>query len=223
MQGPVGVGWRGRLAACACVLLLHGVSAPAQAQPIRPDGWTPEVAVTVGLGHVFRFEDRTYGDGVNVGVGVAARHRRGVGVEVDVDRTFGLTPSDAPCGLIVDDVPAVCIGRGRDGALAATAMSVRVRWEIGRSQMVRPYVSVGPGWLMTRSVWSTATIMGGTVVLTEQEQRDVGVGPDLGVGLRLALRPGVTLSPEVRWIEGAARSRVNLATTRASVRAAWSW
>lgn len=223
MQSAVGDWGRGLLVACACALSLNAVATPARAQEIRPDRWTPEVAVTVGLGHVFRFEDRTYGDGLNLGVGVGVRHRRGPGIEFDLDRTLGLGASAAPCGLIVDDRPAVCVGRGRDGVLAAMAISVRARWEFRRSRTVRPYISAGPGWLVTRSVWSTATVTDRAVVLSEREERDAGVGPDVGVGLRLALGPGVTLSPEVRWLEGAARSRLNLATTRASVRAAWSW
>ena len=39
--------------------------------------WTPEVSASVGLGHVFRFDDETFGDRLNAGVAVAIAHRAG--------------------------------------------------------------------------------------------------------------------------------------------------
>ena len=51
--------------------------------------WTPEVSVGVGLGHVFRFDDETFGDRLNVGAAVAIAHRSGLVIELEVDRVFG--------------------------------------------------------------------------------------------------------------------------------------
>jgi hypothetical protein len=72
-------------------------------------------------------------------------------------------------------------------------------------------------------VWAAATVRGNEVVLTEHEQRDVGIGPDLGAGVRVSVRDHLTVSPEVQWLEASARSGLNLAVTRASLRVSWSW
>ena len=86
--------------------------------------WTPEVSASVGLGHVFRFDDETFGDRLNAGVAVAIAHRSGLVIELDVERVFGLEPKPAPCGLVNN----TCIGNGRYGPRQATVASLAINY-----------------------------------------------------------------------------------------------
>jgi hypothetical protein len=72
-----------------------GIPAISWAQGER---WTPEMSAAVGLGHVFRFDDETFGNPPNAGAAVAIAHRSGWAFELEVDRVFGLEPKRAPCG-----------------------------------------------------------------------------------------------------------------------------
>ena len=171
---------------------------------------------------MFRFDDQTFGDRPNLAVGVALWHRSRVGLALDVNRAFGLSPAAAACGVLIDGVPAPCEGDAHDGVRAATVASLTALYRVG-SGRVQPYVLAGIGVLRSRSVWSLSVVQGDRVVQTEQEQRDTGLGPDLGAGLRIAVTPRLSLSPEIRWLEGSARSALNLSVTRVSLRASYVW
>ncbi len=206
------------LAAIAVVAISAG-SAAAQS---TPSSWTREVSAGVGLGHVFRFDDRTFGNRPNVSAGVRLTHRTRLGVDVELNRTLGLSPSPAPCAIVINNVPAVCVGSAHDGVTSATIASVGVRYQFTAGK-VRPYVTAGVGMLRSTSVWSTARVSGDRVILTEDAMSETGFGPDLGAGLRIPLGSHMSISPEVRWLEASWRSPLNLAVTRATVKWAYSW
>ena len=191
--------------------------AAAQASPQTT--WRPEVSAGVGIGHVFRWEDQTFGNEPNLSGAFAMLHRDGFGMEVEANHTFGLSPQAAPCGVSINGAPAACDGTGRNGVRSATMASVNARYEF-RGQRVRPYVIAGLGVLQTTSVWSRATVDGSRVLVTEEELEDTGFGPELGAGLRVEVTRRMSITPEVRWLEAAWRSRLNLAVTRLSIRAA---
>ena len=41
----------------------------------QDDRWSPEISAGVGLGHVFRFSDETFGDRLNAGAAASIAHR----------------------------------------------------------------------------------------------------------------------------------------------------
>ncbi len=206
------------------LLVALTVAAPrfvfAQAAPDSP--WTPEVSVGVGHGHVFRFDDETFGDRPNLSVALALRHRTGLGIEFEVNDTLGLTPRPAPCGITIDDAPAICVGEAHNGVHSATVASVTVQYQFG-TRRLQPYVLAGLGVLHSTSVWSTATIEAGHVRLSELESRDTSIGPDVGFGIRLNVTPTLSVNPEVRWLDASLHSHLNLAVTRLTIRAGYSW
>lgn len=208
------------LAAAICWLPKIG-SAQATA-PISAGAWSQEIAGGIALGHVYRFEDTTFGNRPNVMVSAGMRHRNGLGVDVEFDRTLGLTPSAAPCGILIDGVPAVCVGDAHDGVEAVTVASFGARYEF-RGKRFRPYVLAGLGVLRSTSVWSTATVTGNRVILTEQRVNDTGIGPDLGVGISFDLSPHLSIRPEFRWLDASVRSRLNLGVARAGTLIAYRW
>jgi hypothetical protein len=180
--------------------------------------WKPEVSASIGLGHVFRFEDETFGNPLNAGASVAVAHRSGLVIELEVDRVFGLEPKPAPCGLVNN----TCIGNGRYGPREATVASLGVHYRF-RGARVQPFLFAGLGALWTTSVHTTTYASTSPAVMVEREARDRGVGPDLGAGLRFLLWPQATISPEIRWLDASLLSRENLAITRLGIRATHSW
>lgn len=184
--------------------------------------WRREIAGGIALGHVYRFEDTTFGNRPNVMVSAGLRHRKGFGVEAEFDRTFGLRPRPAPCGILIDGVPAICVGNGRDGVESVSIASIGARYEFQGTRF-KPYLLAGLGLLRSTSVWSTATVDGNRVVVTEQRLVDTGFGPDLGAGLSLDVSPRITIRPEVRWLDASVRSRLNLGTTRLGALVAYRW
>lgn len=198
---------------------VHQEALPARAADAA---WTGEVAVGAALGHVYRFEDQTFGNRPNVMVAAGAHHRSGFGVEFEFDRTFGLTPRPAPCGILIDGLPAACVGDARDGIESVTIAAFDARYEF-RGRKLRPYLFGGLGILRSRSVWSTARVDGKQVVLTEDRMVDTGFGPDLGAGFRLDLSPRVSFRPEVRWLDASVKSRLNLGVARVGAFLAYRW
>jgi hypothetical protein len=180
--------------------------------------WTPEVSASVGLGHVFRFDDEPFGDRVNAGAAVAIAHRSGVVIELDAERVFGLEPKGAPCGL----VDTACVGSGRYGPRQASVASLAVHYRF-KGKRVQPFLVAGVGMLSTTSLHTITYASTRPAVMVERESRDRGFGPDLGVGLRWKVSPHVAISPEVRWLDAPSLSRENLAITRLGVRAAYAW
>jgi hypothetical protein len=189
--------------------------APGWAQD---DRWSPEVSAGVGLGHVFRFSDETFGDPLNVGAAVALAHRSGWVVEFEVDRVFGLEPKPAPCGL----VNQTCIGDGHYGPREAAVASLGVHYRFGGDR-IQPFLFAGVGVLWTSSLHTTTYANMNPAVMVQGESRDRGFGPDLGAGLRIRLSRHVAISPEARWLEAGLLSRENLSVTRLGVWTTYFW
>lgn len=183
-----------------------------------PAAWTPEVSIAAGLGHVFRWEDQTFGDRPAAGGGLAVAHRSGWVVQLDAHNTFGLRPKPQRCGL----VGITCLGQAREGPDALAALSLTVHHRFGRRRL-QPYVLAGLGMMWSRSVHSLTQVRGATATVTEWTSRDSGVGPEIGGGFTVRVSRRLTLSPEIRWLEAVWRSRENLSVARPQLRASYSW
>jgi hypothetical protein len=194
----------------------------AQTAPPGAGKWRPEASIGLGVGHVFRFEDETFGDAPALTLGLALRHANGLALEVEVSRPMGLVPSPAPCAVYSGGVPLPCVGTGRNGVLALQSVSIGGRYRFGRSR-IGPYLAGAFGLMRTRSVWSVAQVEGSSVVLSESARRDTGVGPDIGAGLDIRLGRRLSLRPEARWLEASGISPLNLSITRLTVRTAYTW
>jgi opacity protein-like surface antigen len=194
-------------------LLAGLMPAAAIAQPSASSSWTPEISFAAGLGHVFRFEDQTYGNELNLGGSGTLVHRSGWAFELSADRTIGLEPHPTPCGL----VNVSCVGSGRYGPHSMTVASITAHYRF-KGERVKPYLLGGIGLMWTRSVNSITRVQGPIATITESASSDSGVGPDLGAGVRIAVNRHLTVSPEVRWLEAPWTSRENLAVTRLLLR-----
>jgi hypothetical protein len=179
--------------------------------------WTPELSVSAGLGHVFRWEDRSFGDRANVGGGVAISRPSGWALEIAGDRTSGLEPPLAACGI----ANVTCVGVGHDGPRSIAVASLTVHYRF-RARRVQPHVFGGLGMMWSRSVHSVTHVRGPIATISESESRDRGFGPDLGAGLRLAIGRRLSISSEVRWLDAPWRSRQNLAITRLQLRVTYA-
>lgn len=114
------------------------------------------------------------------------------------------------------------MGTAHDGVGSALVAAIGVRYQFGRGR-IRPYLTAGLGMIGSRTVWSTATVAGGQVLLSERTQRDTGFGPDVGAGVRLDLSTRLSLRPEVRWLEASVASPLSLSVTRLSARLAYTF
>lgn len=193
------------------------LACPAAAGAQTAD-WSPEVSMAAGLGHVFRFSDQTFGDRANIGGGVAIVHASRIALALEVDRTLGLRPRQAPCGI----VGVVCAGIGHDGPRSALVTSLTFHYRFGQGR-IQPYVLGGLGVLWSSSLHSLTQVRGSQAIVTESESRDRGFGPDLGAGLRIALGGRASVAPEIRWLDAPWLSRENLAVTRILLRASYAW
>jgi opacity protein-like surface antigen len=180
--------------------------------------WTPEISASVGLGHVFRYNDETFGNGLNAGGAVAIAHRSGLVIELAADRMFGLEPKPAPCGLVNN----TCVGGGHYGPRDATVGSLGVHYRF-RGARFQPFLFAGVGVLWTESLHTITYTSTSPAVMVERESRDRGFGPDLGGGVRIVLSRHVAISPEIRWLDASLVSRENLAITRLGIRTTYSW
>src|SRR5262245_16532352 len=191
-------------------------AAPATAQtPARRDAG--ELFVSLGWAHLFRPEDRTFGDRPDIGGGLRLPLTRRLGVELEVNRVVGLSADAAPCGLI-----AGCGGTARDGFLDATLATANIYVRFGRGR-VEPFFVGGAGGLWTTSVSSVTTVRNGVGAMTEVAHSDLGLAIGGGAGLDIAVTPAFSVRPEVRIYDSSAMSRVNLGVIRASVAAGWRW
>jgi opacity protein-like surface antigen len=202
--------------AAVILALAFAWTAPALAQssPRREGG---ELFVSLAWVHIFRAEDRTFGDRPDIGAGVRLPLARRIGVELEVNHALGLQAAPAPCGLA-----GGCQGAAREGLLDATLASANlyVRFSRGR---VEPFLVGGAGGLWSRGVSSVTTVRGRIGVMSELEKRDVGLAIGVGAGVDLALTPRLSVRPEIRIYDSAVMSRMNLAIIRTSVAGGWRW
>jgi opacity protein-like surface antigen len=191
------------------VLAVLAMAAMASVASAQPNSWTPEISLGAGLGHVFRWEDQTFGDPITAGGGVAIAHRSRWAFEWHVDRTFGLEPKQAPCGL----VNVTCIGTAHYGPTRMAVMSMSVRRYFG-DRRLQPYLTGGLGVMWSRSLHSITQVRGSIATNSEFASTDRGFGPDLGAGLRMRIARSWSFEAEVRWLDAPWLSRENLAVTR---------
>jgi hypothetical protein len=196
-----------------CSLLFASRSALAQtAAQTAP---VTEIFGSVAQGHLSRFDDRTFGNGLNVAGGAGIRWSR-LGVEFDVNHQLGLTPEIARCGI------TSCSGTARQGVLSATIASGNLFYQFGESP-VRPYVIGGLGAFWSRSVSSVLTIRGTNGTFSEFETSDTGLAISFGAGLRIAVGKSFSIRPDIRLYDGSLLGRENLTLIRTSIGAAWQW
>jgi opacity protein-like surface antigen len=179
--------------------------------------WTPEISIAAGLGHVFRFSDQTFDDRFNAGGSVAVEHRSGWTIEWHADRTSGLSPGLAPCGL----VNVACVGSAHEGPTKMVVTSFNVRRYFGDAR-VRPFLTGGLGVMWSRSLHSVTHVHGSIATISEFATSDRGFGPDLGAGLRVGLARSWSMETAVRWLDAPWLSRQNLAVTRVLVGASYA-
>jgi len=199
----------------AALLVVIVLPRSAQAQASRPHAITRELFVNAGAGHLFRFEDRSFGTGLDLGGGFGVRGAR-LGVEFTVNRLSGFTQTLAPCAF-----PG-CRGSAADGVSSATLASGNMLYYL-RGTRVQPYVTGGVGGRWSRSVHSVVSVVGNVATLTRVHDRDAGLALNVGGGLRIAAGRSFSLRPEVRLYDTSIRSRENLSVVRMSVNAAFGW
>ena len=157
-----------------------------------------EIFGSVGWAELFRFDDSTpFGNSVAVGGGIGFRLLNRLGLEVEFHGMGGLEES------------------------VRTSMVASVNGSYyfsTRNATVQPYLLGGLGMLRTKNRVSTYLSRG-----SETEFVDTGWGLNLGAGVRIPLSPKVSLRPEVRYINGVSKSRVNLGEVRASMAAGYHW
>ena len=201
----------------AIVLALTLASAGAAwAQP-SADGGGGELFASLASAHIFRAEDRSFGNPIDIGAGVRVPIARRIGIEVEVNRAEGLQAAPARCGIL-----GGCEGTAREGVLDATlaTANVYVRFPHGR---VEPFLIGGVGGLWTTSVNSVTRMRDGVGVMSEQEQRDAGLAIAFGGGADVRLTRRLSVRPEVRIYDSTAMSRTNLAIIRSAVAVGYRW
>ena len=168
---------------------------PVSAQPFADHG-RGELVANLASAHIFRAEDRSFGNPVAIGGGVRLPIARRLGIEVEVNRALGLQAAPARCGIL-----GGCEGTAREGVLDATlaTANVYVRFPHGR---VEPFLIGGVGGLWTTSVNSVTRMRDGVGVMSELEQRDAGLAIGFGGGRRRQAHPqtiGATRDPDLRF------------------------
>jgi hypothetical protein len=183
-----------------------------------------EVVTSVATAHVFRFEDKGFGNHVNFGVGVEAPVWRKLRLGGEIDRTFGFSPGTAKCGRIgiAPNQPLPCAGTAREGVSSATAGSFTASYFFGESR-IQPYVLGGLSVLKATEYTSAATIRQNVVQYGEIQYKSTGIGPAFGAGLRVSIDRHLSVRSELRFSDGTSRSGSNLSQVRMSIGAAYGW
>jgi len=215
-----------RLAALSVALLLPSLVAAQSAQSgDKEPSWNAkprlEIVASVAMGHVFRFDDRGFGNHGNFGAGIEVPvwHKLRIGAEIN--RTFGFEPTPAKCGsiLFTRDQPMPCTGSAREGVSSATAGSITASYYFGKRRF-QPYLVGGLSILSAKELRSTSIVHTDIVEFRENETRSTGIGPTFGAGLRISVNRHISIRPEVRFIDGTAGSTLNLSQWRLSIGAA---
>jgi hypothetical protein len=142
--------YRERLCVFAAAILMPFIAvAREEAQEPSQAGSNPkpkiEIVAGIAVGHPFRFDDQGFGNGVNFGAGVEIPAWRGLRFGAEMNRTFGLSPSPAPCwgiSLGPGQPPLPCVGTAHYGVSAATAASFAAAYFFGHGR-VQPYIVGG--------------------------------------------------------------------------------
>ncbi len=177
-----------------------------------------EVFGNLAGGYPFRFEDRGFGNKPSAGAGFGVYHDSGLGVQVEANRTFGLTPTPARCGIA--GIP--CEGQARQGLSGGVSIvSVDAVYRFG--DRLQPYLIGGIGGLWSENVSSVLHLYPDRAIFEEQKWKDSGLAFNAGGGLRIRLGRALSLRPEIRLYHATARSRANLSLLRSSVSIAYGW
>ena len=198
------------------IALTLALTGPAWAQPSRDRG-RGELFVSLASAHIARAEDRSFGTPIDIGGGVRVPIARRIGVEIEVNRALGLQADTARCGIV-----GRCEGAAREGLLDATlaTANVYVRFPRGR---VEPFLVGGVGGMWTRTVNSVTTTRSGIGIMSEVEDRDIGLAIGFGGGATVTLTPRWSVRPEIRIYDSTAMSRTNLAVIRTAVAVGYRW
>jgi opacity protein-like surface antigen len=191
-----------------------------------PDNVRPkfEIIASVAMGHVFRYEDRGFGNHFNFGAGVEVPVWRNLRVGAEINRTFGLSPSMAKCGAILSGPgqPLPCVGTARQGVSSATAGSLTGAYFFGAGR-IQPYLVGGLSILSATEYGATSIVHQDYVEFIEGKSHSTGIGPTLGAGLRISINRHFAVRPEIRFSDGTALSSLNLSQWRISAGAAYAW
>jgi opacity protein-like surface antigen len=183
-----------------------------------------EITGGISAAHVFRFEDRGFGTRANLGIGMEVPVWKKLRLGAEVNRTFGLMPNPVQCGAVaaVPGEPLPCTGFAREGVSAATAASFTAAYYFGNGR-VQPYLLGGMSILWTRSVTATTIVYPDRAELTESALRDIGAGPTIGAGVRIAIARHLSIRPEFRLSDGTALSSANLSQARLGLSLGYAW
>ena len=77
--------------------------------------------------------------------------------------------------------------------------------------------------LWTRSVTATTIVYPDRAELTESALRDIGAGPTIGAGVRIAIARHLSIRPEFRLSDGTALSSANLSQARLGLSLGYAW
>jgi hypothetical protein len=190
----------------SCVLCVPAVAGAQDARPF-------EIGASIAATRVFRVEDQSFGTGTGPGIDFGWRVSRSVTIGAEVNRVSGLSPDVVTCAGLV---AASCSGRAREGVLTATILSVTAAWRLGAPGSVQPYILGGLDVLWSRNVSSVTFAGPDAATIVEQEASDRGVGPTVGVGVRIPVGARVVLRPEWRLYDGSLLGAANLAAMRTS-------
>jgi opacity protein-like surface antigen len=209
-------------------LLISGfaVTRNAQSQDRKPqeNAWPKfEIIASVAMGHVFRYEDQGFGNHFNFGAGVEVPVWRQLRIGTEINRTFGLSPTMAKCGAILNspDQPLPCVGTARQGVSSATAGSLTAAYFFG-SGRTQPYIVGGVSVLSATELSVSSVVHPDYVEFVEHKSHSTGIGPTLGAGLRVSINRHFSVRPEIRFSDGTAVSSLNLSQWRLSVGAAYA-
>jgi opacity protein-like surface antigen len=220
---------KGNLIALSVGLFFPALAAAQVASQQNPDlKWMArpkfEIVASVAMGHVFRFEDQGFGNHPNFGAAVELPVWRKLRFGVEMNRTFGLSPSTAKCGGILDSQrqPLPCVGTARKGVSEATAASFTASYFFGEGR-IQPYLVGGLSILRAGEYRSSSIVHQGFVEFSESKLSSTGIGPTLGAGLRASISRHLSIRPEIRFSDGTALSYLNLSQWRISAGVAYGW
>jgi opacity protein-like surface antigen len=221
---------KGNLMALSVALFFPALAAAQVASQQNPElKWIArpkfEIVASIAMGHVFRFDDQGFGNHTNFGAGVEVPVWRKLRIGAEVNRTFGLSPSLAKCGGILDSQrqPLPCVGTARQGVSGeATAASLTASYFFGEGR-IQPYLVGGLSILRASEYRSSSLVRQGFVEFREDKLSSTGIGPTLGVGLRASIGRHLSIRPEARFSDGTALSSLNLSQWRISVGVAYGW